>query len=180
VALLRAEKALDKAKVSGDEKIGLDIVRRALEEPIRQIAENAGVEGSIVVQKVKDGTGAFGFNAETERTRICSKPGSSILPKWPAPRWRTPPASPASCDDECLVTEVPEKEKKGGPPAPPKITRRHEPRDGPIAGHPFRNAPEEVCDDRACSERRLAQRTRFLIGLLRRRSSSSVRLWFGG
>ncbi|HSM91126.1 MAG TPA: chaperonin GroEL, partial [Desulfobacterales bacterium] len=65
VALLRAEKALDKAKFSGDEKIGLDIVRRALEEPIRQIAENAGVEGSIVVQKVKDGTGAFGFNAET-------------------------------------------------------------------------------------------------------------------
>jgi chaperonin GroEL len=66
VVLIRALPALDKVRVSGDDKIGLEIVRRALEEPIRQITENAGVEGSIVVQRVKEGTGAFGFNAETE------------------------------------------------------------------------------------------------------------------
>jgi chaperonin GroEL len=64
--LLCAVAALAKVKASGDEKIGVDIVRRALEEPLRQIAENAGVEGSIVVNKIREGQGAFGFNAETE------------------------------------------------------------------------------------------------------------------
>ncbi len=67
VVYIRAMKALDDLKVDGDMKVGVDIVRRALEEPIRQIAENAGWEGSIVVQKVKEGQGAFGFNAETEQ-----------------------------------------------------------------------------------------------------------------
>jgi len=67
VVLLRALPALDKVRATGDEKVGLDIVRRALEEPIRQIAGNAGVEGSIVVQKVREGSGSFGFNAETEQ-----------------------------------------------------------------------------------------------------------------
>jgi len=67
VVYIRAMNALDDLKVEGDMKVGVDIVRRALEEPIRQIAENAGWEGSIVVQKVKEGQGAFGFNAETEQ-----------------------------------------------------------------------------------------------------------------
>ena len=49
-----------------DQRIGVGIVRRALEEPLRQIANNAGLEGSIVVQKVKEGQDAFGFNARTE------------------------------------------------------------------------------------------------------------------
>jgi chaperonin GroEL len=66
VALLRSILALDKIKVKGDQKVGVDIVRRALEEPIRQIANNAGAEGSIVVQKVKEKEGSFGFNAQTE------------------------------------------------------------------------------------------------------------------
>jgi chaperonin GroEL len=57
---------LDKIKVKGDQKVGVDIVRRALEEPIRQIANNAGAEGSIVVQKVKEKEGSFGFNAQSE------------------------------------------------------------------------------------------------------------------
>ena len=52
--------------MEADEKIGVQILRRAIEEPIRLIAENAGWEGSIVVQKVKDGKDAFGFNADTE------------------------------------------------------------------------------------------------------------------
>ncbi|MFQ5676403.1 MAG: chaperonin GroEL [bacterium] len=67
VALVRAMKEFDSLKLEGDEKIGGDIVRRALEEPLRQIANNAGHEGSIVVQKVKENADAnFGFNAESE------------------------------------------------------------------------------------------------------------------
>ena len=66
VALLRASKAIDKLKLEGDEKVGSQIVRRALEEPIRQIVENAGLEGSVVVEKVKAETVATrGFDAES-------------------------------------------------------------------------------------------------------------------
>jgi len=68
VAYIRAIKALENLKGSNaDEDYGVAIVRRALEEPLRQIAENAGVDGSIVNQKVKEGTGDFGFNARTEK-----------------------------------------------------------------------------------------------------------------
>ncbi len=63
VAYLRCLPALDKLVVEGAEKFGVDIVRRALEEPIRQIAGNGGWEGSIVVNKAREGKGAFGFNA---------------------------------------------------------------------------------------------------------------------
>ena len=63
VALLRTLPALEKLQLEGDEKTGLNILRRAIEEPLRQIAENAGVDGAVVVQKVKEGTGEFGFNA---------------------------------------------------------------------------------------------------------------------
>ena len=67
VALIRAQQQLADFTVEGhDEQVGVDILRRALEAPIRQIAGNAGAEGSIVVAKVRDGEGAFGFNAETE------------------------------------------------------------------------------------------------------------------
>ena len=65
VAFVRSLKALENLKVDGDEKIGVAIVRRALEEPIRMIAENAGAEGSIVFNRVKEQNGAFGYNAET-------------------------------------------------------------------------------------------------------------------
>ncbi len=68
VAYIRAIAALDTLEVGNDEEaIGVNIVKRALEEPLRQIVGNAGIEGSIVVQKVKEGTGDFGFNARTER-----------------------------------------------------------------------------------------------------------------
>ena len=66
VALLRAGKALDGLKLTGDELVGLQIVRRAIEEPMRHIATNAGAEGSIVVSKVKDMKLDEGFNAATE------------------------------------------------------------------------------------------------------------------
>ena len=67
VALLRLIPRLDELELSADQKIGVDIVKRALEEPLREIAHNAGEEGSIVVEKVKDGMGAFGFDAQKER-----------------------------------------------------------------------------------------------------------------
>ena len=67
VALIRSIGALDETSVRGDRQTGVDIVRRALQSPMRQIADNAGLEGSLVVQKVSEGEGAFGFNARTEQ-----------------------------------------------------------------------------------------------------------------
>jgi chaperonin GroEL len=66
VAYLRALKAVEKVKLEGDQQFGVNLIKRALEEPLRQIAANSGAEASIVVAKVKDGTGAFGYNASTE------------------------------------------------------------------------------------------------------------------
>ncbi|MGK0639200.1 chaperonin GroEL [Schleiferia thermophila] len=67
VALVRAGKALENVKGDNeDETTGIAIIARAIEEPLRQIVENSGMEGSVVVQKVKEGTGDFGFNAKTE------------------------------------------------------------------------------------------------------------------
>jgi chaperonin GroEL len=68
VAYVRAIEALDAVKtLNADEKTGIQIVRRSLEEPLRQIVENCGIEGSVVVNKVKEGKGDFGFNARTEQ-----------------------------------------------------------------------------------------------------------------
>ena len=65
VALLRSIASLDDIKASGDEATGVQIVRRALQEPARKIAHNAGVDGSVVVKKILEGKGSFGFNAQT-------------------------------------------------------------------------------------------------------------------
>ena len=67
VALLRAQTAVEALKVRGEEKIGCDIIARALEEPARQIAANAGEEGAVALQRIRQGEGAFGFNALTGR-----------------------------------------------------------------------------------------------------------------
>ncbi len=67
VAYLRTLGAIGKLKMKGDQAIGVEIVKRSLSEPARQIANNAGLEGSIVVQKILDGEGNFGFNARTEK-----------------------------------------------------------------------------------------------------------------
>ncbi|MDQ6813806.1 MAG: chaperonin GroEL, partial [Bacteroidota bacterium] len=67
VAYVRAIEALETLKgINEDETTGIQIVKRAIEEPLRQIVINSGIEGSIVVQKIKEGTGDFGFNARTE------------------------------------------------------------------------------------------------------------------
>jgi len=65
VALIRASEALKNLNLTGEQKMGVDIIRRAIEEPLRQISKNAGVEGSIIVQKVKESTGSVGYNAAT-------------------------------------------------------------------------------------------------------------------
>jgi chaperonin GroEL len=67
VALVRCIPALDKIKIKADQRIGIKIIQRSLEEPLRQIVENAGHEGSVVVAKVKEEKGAIGFNAETAK-----------------------------------------------------------------------------------------------------------------
>ncbi|MGD8880489.1 MAG: chaperonin GroEL, partial [Desulfobacterales bacterium] len=67
VALIRCMKALDKIDASGEEKNSIEILKKALAEPLRQIAENAGYEGSVVFRKVLEGKGDYGFNAETEK-----------------------------------------------------------------------------------------------------------------
>jgi chaperonin GroEL len=67
VALIRAQAALENLKVSDEQRSGVNIVRRAIEEPLRQIAANAGEEGSIVVQKVREGKDSFGYNAATDQ-----------------------------------------------------------------------------------------------------------------
>ena len=112
VAFLRAALTIDHLKLKGDEKVGGDIVRRALEEPIRQIAENAGVEGSIVVQKVRENNGAYGFNAETESYEDLM--ASGIIDPTKVTRIALQNASSIASlmiTTEALVTEIPEKEK---------------------------------------------------------------------
>ncbi len=75
VAYLRCLPALDKMKLEGDQKIGVDLVKRALEEPIRQIANNAGQEGSVVTEKVKNEKGAYGFDAAQDEYTDMIKAG---------------------------------------------------------------------------------------------------------
>ena len=119
VALLRASKAIDRLKVEGDEKVGAQIVKRALEEPIRQIVENAGLEGSVVVEKVKAETVATrGFDAETMEFVDMLQAG--II--GPAKVERVALENAASIASlllttEALVTDIPE-EKKDAPPMP--------------------------------------------------------------
>ncbi|MGJ8661594.1 MAG: TCP-1/cpn60 chaperonin family protein, partial [Bacteroidota bacterium] len=76
VALIRSISSLDKLKgLNEDEDTGIQIVRRAVEEPLRQIIANAGEEGAIIVQKVKEGKADFGFNARTEKFEDLYKAG---------------------------------------------------------------------------------------------------------
>ncbi|RJP27387.1 MAG: chaperonin GroEL [Candidatus Omnitrophota bacterium] len=118
VALLRSIPRVESLKLEGDEKIGVDIVRRALEEPIRQIAQNAGVEGVVVAQKVKDEKGAFGYNAETGEYTDLIKAG--VIDPVKVVRLAIQNASSIAglmLTTEAVVCELPEKEKM--PPMPP-------------------------------------------------------------
>jgi chaperonin GroEL len=75
VALVRCLSTLDKLRIKADQKLGVKVIMRAMEEPLRQIANNAGSEGSVVIDKVKNGEGAFGYNAETDTYEDLMKAG---------------------------------------------------------------------------------------------------------
>ena len=95
VALLRTQPALDALKLSPEQQVGVSIIRRAIEEPLRQIVENAGLEGSVVANRVREGKGDFGYNAATgEYGNLIGMGASSTPSKWCALPCRTPPASP--------------------------------------------------------------------------------------
>jgi chaperonin GroEL len=115
VALLRAQKALDDLKLDDEQTAGANIVRRAIESPLRMIAQNAGLEGAIVVDKVKSGKGAFGFNAATEEYEDLVKAGV-IDPTKVVRTALQNAASVASLllTTEALIAEKPEKKSAGG------------------------------------------------------------------
>ena len=117
VSVLRAIPAIDKLKLEGDEKIGADIVKRALFAPIKQISENAGVDGSIVAQKVLENKDAsFGFNALTHEYGDMIKMGV-IVPTKVERTALTNASSIASLllTTDCVISELPKKDdKKGG------------------------------------------------------------------
>ncbi len=120
VAYIRALEALEKVKADNDdESTGINIVRRALEEPLRQIAANAGYEGSVVVQRVKEGKGDFGFNARTDEYEKLMAAGV-IDPTKVARVALENAVSIASMllTTECVVVEKP-KEEKATPNMPP-------------------------------------------------------------
>jgi chaperonin GroEL len=119
VAYLRCLGALDKLRLEGDRHVGVDIVKRSLEEPIRQIANNAGHEGSVVVERVKAEKGAFGFDADKEEFTDLIKAG--IIDPTKVVRFALQNAASVASlliTTEAMVAEKPEK-KAEMPPMPP-------------------------------------------------------------
>ena len=118
VALLRAQQALEGLKLEGDQAIGVDIVRRAMEEPLRQIALNAGAEPSIVLNRVREGKDDFGYNALTERYEPLIKAG--VIDPTKVVRSALQNAASVAglvLTTECAIADKPEK-KAGAPAAP--------------------------------------------------------------
>ena len=118
IAIIRAAKTLSKVKGDNDdEQTGINIIERAVEEPIRQIVENAGLEGSVVVSKIKDGKDDFGFNAKNEKYENMLKAG--IIAPAKVVRVALENASSVAgmlLTTECVISEIPSKED---PPMPP-------------------------------------------------------------
>ncbi len=118
VALIRAEKAIDSLKFdNADQKTGAAIIRRAIEEPLRQIVTNAGLEGSVVVNKVKEGKDSFGYNAKTDSYEDLIKAG--VID--PAKVTRTALKNAASIASMILTTDCVIAEKKEPKPAAPAM-----------------------------------------------------------
>mgnify|MGYP001613524513 FL=1 len=117
VALLRCLPALEKLKLSGvDEQLGVEIVKRALEEPARQIAENAGEEGSVIVQRLKAEKTNVGFNAESREFADMFEAG--VIDPTKVVRTALQNASSIASlllTTEAIITELPEKEKDKAP-----------------------------------------------------------------
>ncbi len=119
VALIRTLKELSKLQLEGEEQNGVRLVMRALEEPVRQIANNAGAEGSIVVERIKGEKAAFGFNAETSEYEDLMKSG--IIDPTKVVRFALQNAASVAAlllTTEAMVAEKP-KEKEDMPPMPP-------------------------------------------------------------
>jgi len=119
VAFVRALKALDKLDLQGDQSLGVKLVKKALEEPIRQIANNAGFEGSVVVQRVMEGKGSFGFNAESGDYEDLLKAG--IIDPTKVTRFALQNAASVAgllMTTEAMVAEKPKKEKAQMPQMP--------------------------------------------------------------
>ncbi len=121
VALLRCIPALEKFQLEGEEQLGVNILRRALEQPARQIAENAGEEGSIIVEKVKAGDGALGYNAQTGE--MCDMIEAGIIDPTKVTRIAVQNAASVAglmITTEAMVAEIPEEKEEmpampGGP-----------------------------------------------------------------
>jgi chaperonin GroEL len=112
VAYMRALKVLKKAQFPGEEQLGANLIKRALEEPMRQIANNAGFEGSVVVQHVMENEGSFGFNAETGKYEDLMKAG--IVDPTKVARFALQNAASVAgllMTTEAMVGEKPKKEK---------------------------------------------------------------------
>ncbi|MBI4367198.1 MAG: chaperonin GroEL, partial [Deltaproteobacteria bacterium] len=120
VAYLRCVAALETLKVNADEQSGVNLIKRSLEEPLRQIANNAGVEGAIVVNKVREGKAAFGYNAATDEFSDLLQAG--IIDPTKVARIALQNASSVASlmiTTEAMVAEKPKEEKAAGhPPAP--------------------------------------------------------------
>jgi len=119
VALIRVQRVLDNLRFEGDERIGSDIVRRAIEFPLRQLADNAGKEGALIVEEVKKRKGNDGYNVAADSYEDLVRAGVVD----PAKVTRTALQNAASISGlllttEGLVTEIPEKEKPMTPPTP--------------------------------------------------------------
>jgi len=117
VALLNSQKMLDAIKVEGDENIGVNIIKRALEEPLRQIVTNTGLEGSIVVEKVKEKEKGDGFNALTEKYENLNKSG--VIDPAKVVRIALQNASSIAgllLNTEGLISDIPEEDKGSGMP----------------------------------------------------------------
>jgi chaperonin GroEL len=119
VALVRTIESLDKIKIKASQKIGARIIQRSMEEPLRQIAENAGHEGSVVVNEVKNGKGSFGFNADKEKYEDLMAAG--VIDPTKVVRYAIQNAASVAglmLTTEAMIAEKPE-EKKDMPAMPP-------------------------------------------------------------
>lgn len=120
VAYLRCLSAVKKLKTEGDRQTGVDIIMKALEEPIRQIAQNAGKEGSVVAERVKQEKGTFGFDADKEEYTDMIEAG--IIDPTKVVRFALQNAASVASlliTTEAAVAEKPKKEPPAGPPMPP-------------------------------------------------------------
>jgi chaperonin GroEL len=120
VALIRAGKGLDSLKLDGDQQIGVNIVRKAIDEPLRWIAINAGQEGSIIVSQAKDKEGSQGYNAQDDKWEDLIAAGV-IDPTKVTRSALQNAASIASLllTTEALVSEIPEEKKEAAMPGGP-------------------------------------------------------------